>query len=48
MDRQQQLSIERQRATDEHSLIENMNNQQDVPQLSPQEIEELNRLGESL
>lgn len=48
MNRQQQLSIEEQRAADEHSLIKSMkndNNQQYLPKLSPKEIEELKRLG---
>jgi hypothetical protein len=48
MNRQQRLSIEEQRAADEHSLIKSMekdNNQQYLPKLSPKEIEELKRLG---
>ncbi len=48
MNRQQGLAIEQQRAADEHSLIENMkqnNNQQYVSRLNSQEIQELNKLG---
>jgi hypothetical protein len=48
MNRQRQLSIEEQRAADEHSLIKSMekdNNQQYLPKLTPKEIEELKRLG---
>lgn len=53
MNRQQRLGIEQQRAADEHSLIEHMNDtydqqyydQQYLPQLSPEEVEALNRLG---
>jgi hypothetical protein len=46
MNRQQRLAIEQQRAADEHSLIEDMkdDNQRYVPRLSPAEIEELNSL----
>jgi hypothetical protein len=48
MNRQQGLAIEQQRAADEHSLIENMkqdNAQQYVPKLNAREVQELNKLG---
>ncbi len=48
MNRQQELAIEQQRAADEHSLIKSMkkdNDQQYVPKLNAQEVEELNKLG---
>jgi hypothetical protein len=48
MNRQQSLAIEQQRATDEHSLIEDMkldNAQQYIPRLSDQELREINKLG---
>ena len=49
MSRQQELGIEQQRAADEHSLIKNMeqnNDQEYLPHLSPRELEELRRLGQ--
>ncbi len=49
MNRQQQLSIEQQRANDEHKFIENMNDRQMVrdsmPVLTPEELRKLNTLG---
>ncbi len=49
MNRQQQLSIEQQRANDEHKFIENMNDRQMVrdsmPVLTPEEIRKLKTLG---
>jgi hypothetical protein len=49
MNRQQQLSIEQQRAHDEHKLIEKMNDRQmerdAMPVMTPEELRILNTLG---